>query len=212
MKSVPGGVMRGRGLFPEGTFRGELAKGVNLEENKAGNIQNLNLQLINNELLDGDKEVGRRPFFLRLMTSLTTEVEEKGRKKEKTFVVFDIDPEDESVPFGLRSQIPTFAQLAVALNQATVEPDGGVTFESSLEEFIEQLSNDSYAGETVEFTVSHRTYTRKRDNKDVTIADVVFTLPEPGEEPAADADTMEEEPEQEEETKGSGRKKFARKR
>lgn len=204
-KRYSGNTVRGGGGdFPEGTYRGTIAQ-IEDSQSKDGKWGSVNFQMVDNTLVDGEREPGARPHFVRVTTYGTVQ-NAKGR--DETLMVADIDPEDESITFSLRKAAGTWCQLAAALGAATILDDGGVEFADSLEAFIEEFRDAStYDGVEVEFVVSHSISKKEREaakaerRKPHPFVNTAFVVPEAGAEtPAAEADDEETEAEDAEET------------
>lgn len=193
-KTVPGSVVNRRSLFPEGTFSGTI-KEIKDDKSPNGNIGSIAFQLVDNELIEGDKDPGKRPHFVRIPVWL----EVKGKRgKTEVLLTSEIDAEDDDVPFMLRQAVGQFAQLAACLGQAEVLPDGGVEFADDLEAFIEAFRGDDdgseFEGEELEFVVEHRRYISKsgpNDGKTMTAVNTDFVIPTEEEE---EQEKEEEEP------------------
>ncbi len=229
-KSVPGSVVRGRAPFMVGHFQGDIGKSEDTTS-RDGKCEFIGFKLENITMIDAEKEPGQRPHFIKIMTSL--EVEAK-RGKTETLLASEVDAEDEDIPYGIRASVTTLAQLALSLGRAELAADGvGVEFADDIETFIEELRNDTFEGETVEFIVSHRA--EKKDGKVVTggrtFVDTQFPEPEDddtgedkgkAEEPEDPDDDDPEEPEDDpppakrskrttkSAAKGSGKARFSR--
>lgn len=232
-KTVPGSVVNRRSLFPEGTFSGTI-KEIKDDKSPNGNIGSIAFQLVDNQLIEGDKDPGKRPHFVRIPVWL----EVKGKRgKTEVLLTSEIDAEDDDVPFMLRQAVGQFAQLAACLGQAEALPDGGVEFTDDLETFIEAFRGDEdgseFEGEELEFVVEHRRYIPKsgpNEGRKMTAVNTDFVIPTEEEE---EQEKEEEEPpprtkkstkrskakpegndegegEDEEKPKGSGKVKFKR--
>jgi len=206
MTKVKKSVVSRRSLFPVGEYRGEVTAPAEVSEehgwlqyNPEGTIGNINFQLTNNTLVEGETEPGARRCFMRIPVFAEVEVEDdRGRKTKQTYETVDVAndeamQEDDNVPFMIRDAVATIAQLAAALGVATVTDEGIEDFDA--EEFIEALKRGEYEGSTVDFKVTHRFSKKAKRSFEA----VDFIVPEPGEggeEPTAAAEPEEEETEE----------------
>lgn len=148
MTKIPAHVAEGRSSpFPAGTYMGRLNE---VKESWSEDKTNLTYNVWFKEVtaLEGGREVGNRPFRQQLKIINNNES------------IVDIVEFNDQVPFMLSRSAGLIAQLALALNEAKVDPrTRDVTFD--METFLENLAQGVYKDRTLVFEVQNRSYKRR---------------------------------------------------
>lgn len=186
MKTYNSSVVRRRAPFPPGRYRGTINEAAYEERDNRASV---GFQLQNNDLIEGNRDPGKRPHFVRLLVWQDIDGEPVN--------VYDADLENAETPVNIRRDGQAWIELAMQLGAATEDKETRtINFSTELETFIEEFRNGEYNEAEVTFAVSHSQ--NKKQNGEPYVNTYFSMRSDTEETPAAEEDTGTDNQEEDE--------------